>query len=153
MQYRPPLWLLSLLLLSGLLVPFSAPARASEGAMVELQLSGLRSSRGMVRICLTADKRYFPNCTNDPEARHLTVATTQATHLRFDALPVGRYALSVIHDENGNGKLDTRLGVPREGFGFSNNAKALFGPPSFRSASFAVQGSNVIQAVTVRYIF
>jgi len=42
---------------------------------------------------------------------------------------VGKYAVSVFHDENSNGKLDTNfLGIPREGVGASNNAKGHFGP-------------------------
>ncbi|WP_232279356.1 DUF2141 domain-containing protein [Psychromonas ingrahamii] len=57
-----------------------------------------------------------------------------------DILP-GKYAMAVIHDENTNGKLDTNLiGVPKEGFGFSNNAKALLSAPSFSAPSFEYSG-------------
>lgn len=47
------------------------------------------------------------------------------------SLKAGIYSFKYFHDENLNQKLDTNwLGIPTEGFGFSNNAKATFGPPS-----------------------
>jgi len=60
---------------------------------------------------------------------------------RFE-LPEGRYAIGVFHDANRNNRLDTGLfGIPKEQFGFSNNAMGRFGPPSFEAASFVVTGS------------
>jgi uncharacterized protein (DUF2141 family) len=51
-----------------------------------------------------------------------------AARCDFEAIPPGTYALAVIHDENSNGKLDTDLlGIPTEGYGFSNDARALIG--------------------------
>ncbi len=49
----------------------------------------------------------------------------------------GTYALALLHDENGNGEMDSNfLGLPQEGYGFSNDAKVFLGPPSFEAASF-----------------
>jgi len=63
----------------------------------------------------------------------------------FSELEVGEYAVSVVYDEDGNGKLNTGLlGIPSEVVGFSNNAKAPFGPPSFDKASFAFPHSEKI---------
>jgi len=67
-------------------------------------------------------------------------------------LPPGAYALSLIHDENGNGRLDTRLGIPREGFGFSNNPHIWFGPPSFSAARFMIPAGGTALNVTVKYM-
>ena len=59
----------------------------------------------------------------------------------FHDLPAGRYAVSSYQDENGNGKLDTNsLGVPTEGFGFSNDAQPAGGPPKFNQAAFDFDG-------------
>ena len=56
-------------------------------------------------------------------------------------LPAGKYAVSSYQDENGNGKLDTNsLGVPIEGFGFSNDAQPAGGPPKFTQAAFDFDG-------------
>lgn len=68
----------------------------------------------------------------------------------FANIPPGKYAMVVIHDENMNGKLDTNwLGVPNEGYGFSNNAKALLSAPSFSDASFLYNGQNI--NMTLKY--
>ena len=65
---------------------------------------------------------------------------------------VQSYALAVIHDENMNGKLDTnRLGMPTEGYGFSNDAKAFLRAPSFSAASFPYDGRNLDLAISLNY--
>lgn len=60
-------------------------------------------------------------------------------------LPAGSYALSVIHDENNNKKLDTMLGIPKEGFGFSNNPRIYFGPPDFEDAMINLESDLAIK--------
>ncbi|MFZ2959604.1 MAG: DUF2141 domain-containing protein [Candidatus Ozemobacteraceae bacterium] len=55
----------------------------------------------------------------------------------FSGIPSGTYGISVLHDENRNRKMDKNwLGLPKEGYGASNNARARFGPPSFKAARF-----------------
>lgn len=57
-------------------------------------------------------------------------------------LPPGTYAIGIFHDVNLNNKMDNNfLGIPVEQFGFSNNARALFGPPDFEDAAFLLKGS------------
>ena len=58
-------------------------------------------------------------------------------------LPPGTYAIGIFHDVNLNNKMDNNFfGVPKEQFGFSNNARALFGPPNFEDAAFVLSGST-----------
>ena len=65
------------------------------------------------------------------------------THCDFKDIAPGTYALAVVHDENMNGKLDTKWpGIPIEGYGFSRDAKALLGASSFSSASFLYDGQE-----------
>lgn len=68
-------------------------------------------------------------------------------HLQFPDISPGTYAVKVFHDVNDNGLLDTNwMGIPREPYGFSNDAMGTFGPPSFQQASFKVgPGANVIR--------
>lgn len=111
----------------------------------------LRSERGMIRFCLTADPRNFPGCVDD--SRAVTRSVPATTHVvTFDGLPNGGYALAVIHDENSNKKLDTFAGIPREGFGFSRNPAIGFGPPRFSAAEFALTGDADTQQVKMRYL-
>lgn len=66
------------------------------------------------------------------------------SRLEFE-LPEGVYAIKLFLDLNGNQKVDTNfLGIPKEPFGFSNNAKARLGPPSFEAAAFPVKGPTEI---------
>ena len=64
----------------------------------------------------------------------------------------GRYAIALLHDENGNGKIDKALMIPREGFGFSRDAPLRMGPPSFKDAAFDVDAKGVNQSIRMRYI-
>lgn len=81
------------------------------------------------------------------------VPARAAASIDFGPVAAGSYAIALLHDENGNGKADMTLMIPREGFGFSRDAPARFGPPSFANAAFAVEGSPVHQAIRMRYIF
>ena len=103
--------------------------------------------------CLTTRPKNFPNCQDDPNAFRQTVQTRAAGVLKFENLPSGTYALALIHDENGNGKLDTLMGIPKEGFGFSKNPAIRFGPPSFKSAELAIAGGRTDERVVIKYLF
>ena len=129
-----------------------ATTGAAPVSRLNVALDHLRSTRGMVRICLTADPANFPACIDDADA--VTLSIPAADH-RFSlpALAPGDYALAVIHDENGNGKLDTFAGIPREGYGFSRNAPVRFGPPRFAAARFTLGREAEEQRITMRYIF
>ena len=60
-------------------------------------------------------------------------------------LPPGTYAIGIFHDANLNNQLDNYFfGVPREQYGFSNNARGFMGPPSFDDAAFSVEGKTEI---------
>lgn len=101
--------------------------------------------------CLTMRSDRFPACQADPDARRLKVPADVAV-LHFDGLASGDYALALVHDENGNSRMDTVMGIPREGFGFSRNPAIRFGPPKFGSASFAVASGSVDTGVRVKYL-
>lgn len=118
---------------------------------LDLAMAGLRSQKGVLRICLTADPDNFPKCIDDARAKTASVPATAAA-ASFDGLPAGRYAVAVIHDENSNHKLDTLMGIPREGFGFSRNPVIRFGPPSFSSAAFALPDGHSEQDIRLRYM-
>jgi len=127
---------------------FATPAFA---AGLDVTLSGLRNSRGVLRICLNRNPNYFPECSRDPQARKLSLpAAARAVH--FDNLPEGAYAFTAIHDENGDGDLNTFLGIPREGFAFSNNPVIRFGAPSYNSVKFDVGAQRGSIIVRFKYL-
>ena len=124
---------------------------AAPVARLDVAFDQVRSGKGMLRVCLTADPINFPTCVDDTSATTRSVPASTGT-VRFEGLPRGGYAVAVIHDENGNAKLDTFAGIPREGFGFSRNPAIRFGPPRFTAARFAIEGDAEAQQITMRYI-
>ena len=116
-----------------------------------MDVVGLRSTKGVLQLCVTRDATDFPDCRKGGSGIRRTIPAT-APRLRFEGLPPGNYAIAVIHDANGNGRLDTLLGVPREGFGFSRNPVIRFGPPRFSAAAFPLSGDAQIQQVRIRYL-
>lgn len=125
---------------------------AASPARLEVGVQGLRSAKGLIRLCLTTDPARYPDCTGDPAARTLTVPARRAALIGFANLPSGDYAIALIHDENGNGRLDTLAGIPREGVGFSRNPPLMFGAPRFAAAKFALATGDSVQQVRVKYI-
>lgn len=124
------------------------PAASPVGSL-DLEVTGLRSAKGVLRICLTARAESFPDCRDDPRAISRTIPANHPV-TRFEGLASGTYAVAIIHDVNGNKKLDTMFGIPREGFGFSRNPAIGFGPPKFTAACFPLDGAK--QQVKMRYL-
>ena len=124
---------------------------AAPVGQLDVTIGALRSTQGVLRVCLTRDPANFPKCVDDANATRRNVAPAQGG-VRFEGLPAGQYALAVIHDENGNHRLDTLAGIPREGFGFSRNPGIRFGPPRFSAARFPIAGDTARQQVRMRYM-
>ena len=132
----------------GLIALTGAPSPGQ----VTVAVTGLRSDKGLVLACLTARRSAFPDCRGDPAARELIVPAARSLTLNFGAVAPGEYAVAVIHDENSNHRLDKRLMLPREGFGFSRDAAVRFGPPSFSAAAFPVGAAGAEQSLRMRYM-
>ena len=81
-----------------------------------------------------------------------TVRAAEAGSVWLRGLPPGDYAISVIHDENGDGRLNTFLGIPREGFGFSRNPRMRMGPPRYEECRIAVNGASMREAIQIKYL-
>ncbi len=119
---------------------------------LDVEVHSLRSSEGLVHLCMTAKPDHFPDCAGDAAAYTATMPAAATVKLRFTNLRPGRYAIALLHDENGNGKVDTTLMLPREGFGFSRDAKIRMGPPSFDNAAFELGSERERQRIRMRYL-
>lgn len=141
---------------AGLIAAISLPgaAPAEQGADVSIRIEGLRSTKGQVMACLTAVPRSFPQCKDGKLTRNrLAIPASRAATIDFGPVEKGSYAIAILHDENGNGKVDYALIIPKEGFGFSRNPVVRTGPPSFESAAFAVGDAPVQLTIRMRYMF
>jgi len=120
---------------------------------IHIKVLNIRNRNGTVDCALFDSPEGFPR-EFLLSAQNVMVIKVRYTEARcdFEAILPGTYALVVVHDENSNGKLDTDwLGIPTEGYGFSNDAKALLGTPSFAAASFLYDGRTLDMTIGLRY--
>lgn len=124
---------------------------AEEG--IRISVINLRNEKGHVLVSLFRDGAGYPDdATKAFRKIKLEISGKKASVL-FTGLPAGSYAVSILHDENDDQKLNkTNLGLPKEGYGFSNNVVGAFGPPSWSRASFAhKQGGLTEREIRTRY--
>ena len=135
--------------LAALLLTGAADAPAP--ITVNLVLTGLRSSAGEVRVCVWQRGESFPNCRKGQDVRMLAAPAAPEVRLSVPGLAPGSYAVSVIHDENGNRQLDKSfVGIPTEGVGFSHNPRVTFGPPAFSKTRFDAS-RDATQTIKIKY--
>lgn len=135
------------LALPAMLLIAAAPPGAAHSLTVTV--TNVRNATGHVRIDLcTRDQFLTDHCGWHGEA----VARAGTTTVTVTGVPAGRYAVQAYHDENDNHDVDRAfLGIPREGIGFSNDAPASFGPPSWDKALFDVKDDTAIK-LKMRYM-
>lgn len=126
---------------------------APETGSVKVTVTDLRSSKGVVRACMTTNPEKFPKCRGDANSYSKVVNAAGTVTFRFTDVKPGRYAIALLHDENNNGKADRALMMmPKEGFGFSRDAKVRMGPPKFKAAAFDVTANEQSQTIRMRYM-
>jgi len=135
-------------------LPAAARADAPDATAVAGTLRvvpvGLESSKGNLIVQLAASASDFEADAEGFRYLIVKIENKQADVL-FEAVPHGEYAIKIFHDENANEKLDTNfIGVPKERFGFSNDAMGRFGPPSFEQARFLFQEEQATIQITIR---
>jgi uncharacterized protein (DUF2141 family) len=131
----------------------SATATQAVVNPLDIEVIGLRNDSGEVGCSLFNAPEGFPR-DDTRVMRHVwaPIHDGKAT-CEFVGLAPGRYAAVVFHDENGDHEFNMNaFGMPKEGYGFSRDAAALFGPPSFESAAFDYGGKTSLYiVVNIRY--
>jgi len=132
----------------------SAPLTLTGQGRLTVDMAGFRNSQGVARVWLFASAEGFP----DEEKGALASAQGDIRDGRcvvtFPHLPFGAYAVSVLHDEDGDNRMSANLfGLPREGFGLSNGlGSRRFGPPDFAEARFLFLMDGLRVPVKVEYL-
>jgi uncharacterized protein (DUF2141 family) len=118
-----------------------AVATTAHAADLTVTVKDVNDHKGNILIAV-----YDQSNFGKPELakiRQRAKASNGSVKFVFHNLPAGTYAVSAFHDENGNNKLDRNsLGVPSEGYGFSNDAQGTAGPPTFSQAEFTTDGKT-----------
>ncbi|MFI9652657.1 DUF2141 domain-containing protein [Guyparkeria halopsychrophila] len=140
----------------GLLAVAHPPAIAlaeEPYAGIHVTILDIRNSTGKVACALFESSEGFPKefVKSATNIGMLEIKDTRA-RCHFLDIPAGRYALAVIHDENLDGELATNwLGVPTEGYGFSNDVTATLSAPSFEDARFEYDGRDLDMTISLNY--
>lgn len=128
-------------LLSLLLAPLLATAQNT----LEIQVEGVDSSEGLIRVAVYNSEASFLD-EGEVYFTDSVKAVKGTTKVSISDLPAGEYALAIFHDRNANERLDTNwIGVPKEPYGFSNARTRTFGPPRYRDCVLKLQKDMIIQ--------
>ncbi|MCH6201605.1 DUF2141 domain-containing protein [Aquiflexum sp. LQ15W] len=116
-----------------------------------LKVTEVKNDQGFVRVLLFKGGNGFP----EEESKAFKSASVKIKDgiaiVDFGSIPEGTYALSVFHDSQNTGKLRTNsFGIPRDGYGFSNDAMGTFGPPTFEKAAFKVTAGKNNVSIKLR---
>lgn len=106
---------------------------------LRLIITGFRHNNGQARIGLVNTEKDFKarrDETKNVRGASVKIENNTVDYI-FRDLPFGEYAIKLYHDENNNDKLDVNiLGIPKEPYGFSNNARGRFGMPDYAKVRF-----------------
>lgn len=122
----------------------------SQQTSITINVSNIRNSKGTIKWAVFKDATKFNSKSGYADAGS-TVAKKGSILIKTKNIPDGIYAISVYHDENNNSDVDFHfLGMPVEGFGFSQNPRIYFGAPKFKECSFTKKGTTV-QNIKMKY--
>lgn len=131
--------------------PAQTPAASAD--VIHVDVLGFRSDKGQVLCALYASANGFPTKPDLAIARTKSTIVNRTSVCEFPNVVPGKYAVSVVHDENANGKMDTNfIGMPKEGVGSSNDAKGHMGPPKFDAAAFQFTGGRLELKINLFYL-
>ncbi len=116
----------------------------SQGSNLSVKVTNLKNTKGNLLFGIYNNGFKFPD---KKYAYHGNIQKVNSTSqiYTFKNLKPGNYAVAVIHDENKDQELSKNfIGIPKEGFGFSNNEIGMFGPPSFEKAAVSVKKDTTV---------
>ncbi|MEI6694447.1 MAG: DUF2141 domain-containing protein [Bacteroidota bacterium] len=125
----------------------------SQNGEIAVKISGLKTDKGKCLLYLYNNKKGFPTKADKAIYTAKSSILNGKSNFVLKDIADGEYAISIIHDENNNGILDTNfLGMPKEGVGVSNNAKGFMGPPSYDDSKFKFNKKSLTLNITIKYL-
>lgn len=127
---------------------------AAAAADLAVSVTGLKDVSGRVAVAVFSGGDGFPK--DAAKAPHRAMVpidpATRAARTVFKGLPPGDYAVAAFHDDNNSGRLETNFfGVPKKGYGFSNNARPAMRAPRFDEARFSLPEHGADIAIELAY--
>ena len=135
-----------ILILSAFQFGYSQPGN------LKITINNIKSVSGTINIGLYNNAGDFPEEEKEYKLIILEVKALEITHT-FKDLPQGEYAIALYHDENKDDECNRNFfGIPKEGYGFSNNIKPTFSAPSFEDTKFQLEDSKSITISLINWI-
>jgi len=135
--------------ISILLILFVFPAFSQ---ILTVEISGIKTDKGSIQLSVYLDNKTFVDETpfriynfNKGE-----MVDGKLTVIISDLKP-GTYGIAMIDDKNENGKMDFRLFIPIEGFGFSNYYFKGSRKPDFSNFAFPFSDNNTTISIVVQH--
>lgn len=129
----------------------NTPVTNTETGTLLILVKGFKSMEGQLMVALFNSESGFLKMDN-PYKGSITAISANEELVKFENIPYGDYAVSVLHDINKDGKMDKNLfGIPTDGYGFSNNAMDKYGPPTWIQASFVFAGRDEAKVIDLQY--
>ena len=133
----------SLVVLLLLISAGASPAASESTGNLIVNISGFPSSDGFAMVALHDSEESYKGGGSAAFARSQSRVGDNKVQVVFTNLPHGWYGVSIFHDENANGELDMNaMGIPKEAYGFSNNAKGFFGKPAYKDVMFQLNSAE-----------
>ena len=118
---------------------------------IRILVSNIEEKKGTIHYGVYNNPKLFPDENGKILGGFEDVSRVIKDGLLIDDLEESDYAVAIFHDKNSNDKFDTFFSIPKEKFGFSNNARVFLGPPKFEDASiFVGQNSSVEIMIELR---
>jgi uncharacterized protein (DUF2141 family) len=131
---------------------FSNQTEPDLSVEIRVVVKGIKPVTGNIGLLLFKSKEGFPGDRDKSIMQAKIIVKSGSMEYLFSGFSPGRYAVSIVHDANNNGKLDSNfMGIPKEGYGVSNNAINSFGPPRFDESSFVISTGSLLTEIKVHY--
>ena len=112
---------------------------------IRILVSNIEEKRGTIHYGVYNNPKLFPDESGKFLGGSEEVSKVIEDGLLIDNLEESNYAIAIFHDKNSNDKFDTFFSIPKEKFGFSNNARVFLGPPKFEDASIFVGQNSIVE--------
>ena len=112
---------------------------------IRILVSNIEEKRGTIHYGVYNNPKLFPDESGKILGGVEKVSKVIKDGLLIDDLEESNYAIAIFHDKNSNDKFDTFFSIPKEKFGFSNNARVFLGPPKFEDASIFVGQNSIVE--------
>jgi len=117
-------------------------SQVQENFSIEVTVEDVANNDGKIFLALyNSETNFLEKSYKGTKSEIMNNIST----VTFEDIPSGIYAISIFHDENDNGKMDTNfMGIPKEDYGCSNDASGFMGPPKWKDAKFELKENKSI---------